>query len=332
MAPFYRAVDVKSSPSNDAVYRIFAGDIDPQWLVGAVPNGGYVLALIVEAAIQYQAASTSGHKDPIHVTAHYLRTTSVAHFEVRVRTLKTGRGFTNLTAELIQQGNLIVTTHLIFGINTPTPPPHLTLVPPSPYARRIPLHTHPSTANPQRMREAWVFQPYMKLASDPTIHARNHPESISRTDSTTVGGGGLEWGAWFEFVDEGDRITNPSLAFLVDIFVNLPSLLPKSERQGLRSSWFPTMVLAIEFKAPIPRPSDVYASRTVGLYSSGRFLNDGRHDAYVEVWSAPCNIGEGVDTEGWREKQVCLATATQMAYIVPMEVNMAKGKKGSAKL
>jgi len=56
-------------------------------------------------------------------------------------------------------------------------------------------------------------------------------------------------------------------------------------------------------------------------------MNDGRHDAYVEVWTAPCDIGEGEEAPGWREKQVCLAIATQMAYIVPIGVNLEKGKK-----
>lgn len=92
------------------------------------------------------------------------------------------------------------------------------------------------------------------------------------------------------------------------------------------------MVLAVEFKAPIPPPSQIHASRTVGLYSSGRFLQDGRHDAYVEVWSAPCGIGEGADNEEWRDKQVCLAIATQMAYTLPMEVNLGLAKKNVVKL
>lgn len=62
---------------------------------------GYVLALIMEACIRYQ--SSSSHIDPIHVTAHYLRTTAIAPFAVHVHTLKTGKGFTNLTAELTQK-------------------------------------------------------------------------------------------------------------------------------------------------------------------------------------------------------------------------------------
>lgn len=58
----------------------------------------------------------------------------------------------------------------------------------------------------------------------------------------------------------------------------------------------------------------------------------GRHDAYVEVWTAPTNIGEGEIMEGWRDEQVCLATATQMALIIPIEVNQARGKRDAARL
>jgi len=93
------------------------------------------------------------------------------------------------------------------------------------------------------------------------------------------------------------------------------------------------MTLAIEFKFPIPTTPD-YAHRTVGIYACGRFMNDpqGRHDEYVEVWTSPGNIGEGEEVEGWREKQVCLATATQMALVLPLEVNHARAKTDDAKL
>jgi len=93
------------------------------------------------------------------------------------------------------------------------------------------------------------------------------------------------------------------------------------------------MTLTIEFKFPIPSSSE-FAGRTVGLYSCGRFINDpqGRHDTYVEVWTAPNNIGDGEVAEGWREKQVCLAVSTQMSLIVPLAVNERQSQKDSSKL
>lgn len=163
----------------------------------------------------------------------------------------------------------------------------------------------------------------------------------------TVGGGGLEWGAWVELPSPGETITTSTLCFFADIFENSPTLLPKSETGGLGpryvplvcpvlaypqrplNSWCPTLTLSIDFKFPIPRSSADFARRTVGLYMSAHFINDpqGRHDAYVEIWTAPCNIGEEEVPEGWRDKQVCLATGTQMAITVPMELNHSRGAK-----
>jgi len=224
-----------------------------------------------------------------------------------------------------------ITTHTIFGINEPHPKDklNLNLNPPSTYARRLPLYIHPSKATRKPVRNTWQFHPYCKWSDEPDILAKNEINSPNRTNSSTVGGGGLEWGAWFEFTDKDDKITNPSLAFLADTFLNTPTLLPKSERVGLTTSWYPTMTLSIEFKNKIPPSSSLHADRTVGLYSCGRFMTapQGRHDAYVEVWTAPSNIGEGsVNMENWRDNQVCLATATQMALTLPMQVNKKLGK------
>lgn len=130
-------------------------------------------------------------------------------------------------------------THVIFGINGPSPEDKvsLTLDPPSPYARRMPLYSHPSNSIPKRIRETWRFHPYVKIAEDREILAKNNIDSPHRTNSNTIGEGGLEWGAWFEFVDKGESISNPSLVFLVDICLNTPTLLPRSEKPGLGLRW-----------------------------------------------------------------------------------------------
>ncbi|KAJ7256823.1 thioesterase-like superfamily-domain-containing protein [Mycena haematopus] len=313
-------------PNADA--KVFRGDIDAEWTVGNVPNGGYVLALVLEACVRHQAATA--HRDPIHLTAYFLQATSIAPFGVHVRTLKRGRGFTNLTADLVQQDRTRITTHLIFGSLE-----HPRLVPPSPYARRLPLHDHPSVAVETPMVRPWRFKQHIKWAGDRHLRAQNLPDSPTRTSSATIGGGGLVWGAWFELTDPDERITPTSIAFLADIFINLPALIPRSQRSGLvpAETWFPTMTLSIEFKAPIPPPSQRHSARTVGLYSTGTFWGEpqGRHDAYVEIWTAPSNLGEGTEQDGWRDNQFCLATATQMALTLPMEVNAGRAKYDAPK-
>ena len=129
-----------------------------------------------------------------------------------------------------------IMTHVIFGINAPHPKDklNLTLNPPSTYARRHPLYVHPSKAVSKDIPRTWKFRPHIKWAEDLDILARNTVDSPTRTHSSTIGGGGLEWAAWSGFTDKDERITNPSLAFLVDIFMNTPALLPKSEKIGLK--------------------------------------------------------------------------------------------------
>ena len=61
-------------------------------------------------------------------------------------------------------------------------------------------------------------------------------------------------------------------------------------------------------------------------------MNDpsGRHDTHVEIWTAPTNIGEGTESDGWQQRQRCLAVANQMALVIPADVNRSKGKASAA--
>lgn len=71
------------------------------------------------------------------------------------------------------------------------------------------------------------------------------------------------------------------------------------------------------------------ASHTVGLYSTSKFVSEGRHDITVEVWSAPGGLGVGElekDGEEWRRKCQVLGVSTQMALTIPFEVNLRRGK------
>lgn len=67
----------------------------------------------------------------------------------------------------------------------------------------------------------------MSFAPDPVYLARNEPHNaVTRMDRETVGGGGVEWGAWYELTHERDKITTPSLCFLADMVQFTAQLLP----------------------------------------------------------------------------------------------------------
>ncbi|KAG2151440.1 thioesterase-like superfamily-domain-containing protein [Suillus clintonianus] len=327
MVPLVRALDV-SETSRCSGAATYATELDSSWVIG-IPQGGYSLGQIVEACTRFQ--SETAHKDPIHVTAHFLRATNVGPAEVRVSVQKIGKNFTNLSADLVQGGDIRLLSHLIFGDLTPVPGgiPR-SLAPPSPYARRLPLHNHPSAAVRDGMRRAWKFHSLLDWSIDRSILSRNAMRSQTRADTEIIGGGGVEWGAWCELTRTEDEIKPSSIPFFGDMFRNLPSLLPDSEpaSQGTSDCWFPTVTMTVEFKARIPSSQD-YASRTVGLYSESRFLTDphGRHNAHVEVWTAPSAIGQGNLEAGWRDKQYCIAVVDQMALTVSMEINHRQGSR-----
>ncbi|KAJ7616830.1 thioesterase-like superfamily-domain-containing protein [Mycena polygramma] len=316
MAPLTSAIGVRFMRRADTLQNpliCYSGAADPEWVIGSVPNGGYVLALIVQACLENQAGTS--HPDPLHVSANYLRPTSPSAIEVRLRILKRGRNFINIIADLVQRGHTCITAHLIFGkIPLSTGP---VIDPSSGYSRRHPLHAHPSETAVSLMSNLAGFAHRVKWATDPYFLAQNDPDSPERHVAT--GGGRAVWGAWIELVNKDERLTPAALAFFADCVENMLTLFPSSVTGVDKNNfWLPTLSLAVQWKAPIPQPSAMHSARTVGVYVVSGFPSppQTRHDTFVEIWTAPSNIGEGPVVDGWRDSQVCLAIATQMQILV----------------
>jgi hypothetical protein len=72
-------------------------DIDSTWSVGDVPNGGYLLALILRAV-----ASESPHPHPVSTSAHFVAPPSGGPARIRVDLLRAGRTTATLRATLVQ--------------------------------------------------------------------------------------------------------------------------------------------------------------------------------------------------------------------------------------
>ncbi|KIY69041.1 hypothetical protein CYLTODRAFT_452975 [Cylindrobasidium torrendii FP15055 ss-10] len=300
-------LSLHTSSGFDATYEGNTGDF---WLAGGIPQGGYLLALIIDATTRFQSTTTS--PDPIHVTAHYIQSgVCNAPFHINVRVLKKGKLLTNILADFVQQNKLRISAHLMFGtLHAPLPT--------TPYTRRLPLYRHPSTA-PVRGADHYVhtstLKDYIQLSAEPEIAERNSANSPTRTDEQTYGDGGIYWGGWYTLTHTADKLTPPLYAIFCDILLNRADHDPNADPYA---NWYPTTTMNIEFKSALPRTS---AQRTIGSYStSSLLLNEPnkRHNTTIELWSAPTNLGEGKEARGWRDEQVCLAVAHQMAMIVPM--------------
>jgi hypothetical protein len=90
-----------------AVQAIDAGtygvDIDGRWSVNNVPNGGYLLALLLRAVI-----AESGHPDPIATSAHFMNPPVAGPAQVVVETLRSGRTTSTLHAHLRQDDRPLI--------------------------------------------------------------------------------------------------------------------------------------------------------------------------------------------------------------------------------
>jgi len=330
---YSQAVAVRFDRTLDDGTRVYTGTLDPFWTIGVVPHGGYVMGCILEAVLHSQ--STTRHPDPIHISSYFLVPSRPEAYEVHIRQLRAGRRFSNLVVDFFQKGQMNLTSHVIVGT---LPDPAVgtddrsspTMIPPHPFATRIPFREHPSISEPFLLETKVTPRSLLKTSFDRTIEERFLTKAIAPWEND----GGFDRGEWYEMLGEekGVRLSLPAIAFLADMGRSPPELFPEGDRPGL--SWFPTLTLSLEFKVKLSCLPHYISPHTFGIFSTGRFIHQGRHDLRSEVWTAPSTIGEkGVlspDDEEWRDKMFCVAVSNQVALTVPIDVNRRKASTQSS--
>lgn len=121
--------ETASQAMGDGLYR---GTISGRWNIGANPNGGYLVAVVLRAIAQLNP----DHPDPLSVTTHYLRPGLPDQpCEVQVELVRQGRSMTSARARLVQGGKTRLELLSAFGDlssvpNTAPPDADITLAPP----------------------------------------------------------------------------------------------------------------------------------------------------------------------------------------------------------
>jgi acyl-CoA thioesterase len=98
MSEFSRETAVERVGEN-----LYRGELFEGWLIGAVPNGGYVMAVAGRAL-----RAELPHKDPLTVSAYYLAPTILGPIECRVELLGGGRSTSYAEVKMYQEGQLKV--------------------------------------------------------------------------------------------------------------------------------------------------------------------------------------------------------------------------------
>jgi acyl-CoA thioesterase len=81
----------------------FRGELHEGWRIGAVPNGGYVMAIAGRAL-----RAILPHRDPLTVSAFYLAPTTLGPIECETQMLGSGRSTSFAEVKMYQQGELKV--------------------------------------------------------------------------------------------------------------------------------------------------------------------------------------------------------------------------------
>lgn len=227
---------VASSPTGEAGRRSLV--LDEQWGIGPKLHGGYLLAVLAQAAVDELTPETGGggHAFPQAVTGTFLRAPDPGPADVEVAVLRRGRGATQVRALLRQQDRPCVEAAMVLG-DAPDPGPREGDVSPAPIA------VTPFDAcerRPEATEDGRGGLPIMRV-----VDTRLDPASTGFLDGRPTGEGRLT--GWAE-LDTREPWSPVGLLVALDI------LPPACFDLGLYG-WSPTMSLTAHVHArPAPGP------------------------------------------------------------------------------
>jgi len=226
----------------------YAGQLSDRWSIGHVPNGGYLLAFVMAAFKQ----ELSG-RDPLSLTAHYLRPGVTGPARVDIETIKTGRRFSTMTARLLQGERECLRVLATYGdLGAAEGPRHIDGAPPPlpPRASQAPSRSGPS---------AMTIHERFDIRFDPATMQFTRGE---RAQHAEIRG-------WLRFAD-GRRPDVHALGLIADAF-------PPAVFQVVDAGWVPTLELTVHVRA---RPQ----SEWLACVFRTRFLQNGLLEEDGEIW------------------------------------------------
>ncbi|GAB3274970.1 thioesterase family protein [Parahaliea aestuarii] len=229
------------------------GELFEGWRIGAVPNGGYVLALAGRAL-----SEALPHRDPLAINAFYLAPTALGPIDCEVDVLRRGGNTSHASARLYQEGELkVVVTAAYTDLERLSGPNwSQTSAPDYPAFADCPVRGGPKLEFRQRVD--------LRLAEGGDVFLSQQP-----------GGGGV-FGGWVAHADGADPDPIGLLMF-ADAFPP-----PALDLVGL-VGWVPTVELTVQLRA-LPAPGPIKARL------ASRFLTEGVIEEDGEYWDSLGNL------------------------------------------
>lgn len=209
----------------------FGATADPGWTIMGKPHGGYLLAMLGQAATR-----VSDHPHILAASAHYLRSPDPGPVTVGAEVMRAGRSASQVRASLAAGGRTCVEALLTLGRLEPDDSPYwdagLPRVGVPSFEDCVPL----VDAVPGRFRPPVLDQ----------VDIRLDRETAGYTAGSPSGRGELR--GWLAFPG-GEPFDGPALLFAVDAF-------PPATLDIATSGWVPTFELTVYVRA-VPAPGPV---------------------------------------------------------------------------
>jgi acyl-CoA thioesterase len=239
-------LDSRLAPAGDGV---FVGELSGAWAIGAVPNGGYVMAVAGKAL---SLALELPH--PASITGHYLAPTEAGPVRIETDVIRRGRRFGTATARLVQGDQERVRFVAAFTDFAHNDGLDLDMAP----APQLPDPAH-----------------CVPMAQLTPRHAAIHDQLIARLDPATASHwregdpqAEAEVRAWQGFADG----TEPDVFSLPLFADSLPP--PLFRRVGFRG-WVPTVELTVHVHR-VPAPGLLRSCFSTHHVSGGVLHEDGK--------------------------------------------------------
>jgi acyl-CoA thioesterase len=226
----------------------FAAEVTDGWDIGAIPNGGYLLAIAGRAL-----CAALDRPDPVALSAHYLSPATHGRADLDVEVLREGRGLATGLVRMHQEGSLrLVVTGTCGDLSTSDGPTILRAEPPD---LPPPEACVPALPSPRFPRILERFD--MRLV----------PESAAF--AVGIRHGNAEMAGWLRFSDDRD-FDAAALPLVSDA-------MPPAVFLMMETGWVPTVELTVHVRArPVP---GWLRCRFVT-----RFVTDGWLEEDGEVW------------------------------------------------
>jgi acyl-Coa thioesterase superfamily protein/acyl-CoA thioesterase superfamily protein len=233
-------------------HGLFSALVDPEWGIGAKPNGGYLLSMLARAA-----TSMTAHDHVSAASAHYLHSPEPGPVLIETEVLRAGRSASQIRARIEQDGRpcveALITASQLEKDTIPYWDQGLPAISQSCYADCARLVPRLPNGN----RVAIMEQIEVRLDPDSTGFAAGRPS------------GRGELRGWLAL--PGAEAFDPtSLTFAVDAF-------PPATFDIEFSGWVPTLELTVYVRAvPAPGP--------VRLLHRAQLIDAGRVDESCFIW------------------------------------------------